>query len=362
MIDISANIDPDLFLQILTIFLWSGAALSVFFGIFTWLQGKRSPINILFALAAVCVALFMGASAGMLNNCGTEWKAYFWDKIVYCQAVFIPILLLHFSMVFSKEKNRILRALVPLGYFFAFSFLSIVFFFPQFLIQGLFNYTWGCHSIAQPGHNYLLVYFISFLSLFFGKTFVLWRKTQDPVLKVQSKYIFISFLFLFCCSLAFLPGYKIPIWPIVYVSPLIWLLILTYVITKHSLLNAKVIIVDVLAALVVFTAFVYAVVSKDSTDRVIRIIFFFLILVFGWLAARGVHREIDENDRLEAIVADRTKELEQSKQVAEERAKELEKWYNLTVGRELRMAELKKQIQGLEGELKTKDDKPRNNQ
>jgi hypothetical protein len=54
-------------------------------------------------------------------------------------------------------------------------------------------------------------------------------------------------------------------------------------------------------------------------------------------------------------VAERTKDLqisnqalEQSKKVAENRAQELEKWYNLTVGRELRMAELKSQIKELE--------------
>jgi hypothetical protein len=352
MTGISMSIDPDIFLQVLTIFLWSGAVLSVFFGVFTWLQGKRSPVNILFALAAGCVAIFMGASAGMLNNCGTEGKAYFWDKIVYYAAVFIPIILFHFSVDLSKEKGKIYKIIIFVGYFLAVFFLFLLWFFPQFFIQGLFNYKWGCHSIAQPGHNWFLAYFVGYLALFFYKILMIWRKTTDPILKVQSKYIFISFLFLLTVSLAFLPGYKIPIFPITYVSPLIWLLILTYVITRHSLLNAKVIIVDVLAALVVFTAFVYTVVSKDPADRVIRIIFFFLILVFGWLAVRGVHREINEKERLEVIVKNRTKELLQSKKIAEDRAAELERWYNATIGRELKMAELKKTIEEMEVKLK----------
>jgi hypothetical protein len=45
-------------------------------------------------------------------------------------------------------------------------------------------------------------------------------------------------------------------------------------------------------------------------------------------------------------------ELEQSKKIAEERAAELEKWYKLTIGREVRMAELKEKIKEMEEKTK----------
>ncbi|MFA5742789.1 MAG: histidine kinase N-terminal 7TM domain-containing protein [Candidatus Paceibacterota bacterium] len=345
------EISPSFVLQVLTIFLWSGAALSLFFGGFVWLQNKKSPINILFALVACSVAVWLGASVPMLNNCQTKGDvAYFWDKIVYCGVVFIPIFLFHFSLVMSKEKNKIYLALVPAGYFLAAVFLFLLWFFPQLFIQGLFQYKWGCHSISQPSHNYFLIYFVGYLLLFFYKMFRLWRNTNDPDLKIQSKYIFYSFLFLFASSLAFLPGYQIPVFPIAYIFPVIWMLILSYAITQHNLLNAKVIIVDVLAALVVFAVLVYAVLSKGSSDIVIRFSFLILIFFFAWLAVRGVHREINEKERLEAVVKNRTKELEQSKKVAEDRAAELEKWYNATIGREVRMAELKEEVKKMKEE------------
>jgi hypothetical protein len=50
---------------------------------------------------------------------------------------------------------------------------------------------------------------------------------------------------------------------------------------------------------------------------------------------------------LEKLVAERTKEVM-------DRSAELERWYQLTVGREVRMAELKKKIQNLEDEVKAK--------
>lgn len=338
------GIEPSLVQQVLTIFLWSGAVLSFFFGTFTWLQDKKSPINILFFFVAISVSIWLGATVPMLNSCEIDEAAYFWDKVVYCGVVFIPILLLHFSLIMAKERSRLHLSLLPGGYFLAVVFLLSIWFFPEFFINGSFKYKWGCHSVAQPGHNLFLAYFVSYLLLFFYKMFRLWRNSDDPVLKIQSKYIFFSFMFLFGSSLAFLPGYKIAVFPIAYIFPLIWVLILTYAITQHELLNAKVIIVDVLAALVVFTVLVYALLSKGSDDAIIRLAFFALILAFAWLAVRGVHREINEKERLEKLVEERTKEVM-------ERSAELEKWYKLTVGRELRMAELKKKISDLQEEI-----------
>lgn len=363
------DISPSFVLQVLTIFLWLGTVLSVFLGGFTWLQNKRSPVNILFALSSVSIAFLLGGSVQMFNSCGTPETAYFWDKVVYCGVVFIPIFLLHLSLVLSGEKNKIYKTFVlPAGYAIAVIFLFSIWFFPEFFIQGLFTYKWGCHAIAQPGHNLFLIYYIGYLLWFFYKTFRLWRTTQDPVLRVQSKYIFFSFLFLFPNSFAFLPAYKIAVFPIEYACSLVWILILTYAITQRNLLNAKVIIVDVLAALVVFTVLVYAMFSSGAGDMFIKLAFLTLIIGFAWLAVRGVHREINEKERLGTMVKERTRELEESKKIAEEakmaaeeakkvaedRAAELEKWYNATIGRELRMAELKKRMDEMEEQLKKK--------
>jgi len=342
------NLLPSFVLQVLTIFLWSGTILSLFFGAFTWTRNKKSLINILFAFVSFSVAIWLGASVPMLNSCRVKEAAYFWDKVVYCGVVFIPIFLLHFSLVLGKEKNKIYKIIVPLGYVIATIFLFSIWFFPQFFIKGLFVYKWGCHSIAQPGHNYFLAYFVGYMLLFFYKIFRLWRTSRDPDIKTQSKYIFYSFLFLFASSLAFLPGYQIPVFPIAYVFPLIWILILTYAITQHNLLSAKVIIIDVLAALVIFTVLVYVMLSGGTEDIIVRLAFLSLIFFFASLAVRGVHREMNEKERLNAIVAERTKDLEQAKKVAEDRAAELERWYNATIGREVRMAELKEKIKELE--------------
>ena len=61
--------------------------------------------------------------------------------------------------------------------------------------------------------------------------------------------------------------------------------------------------------------------------------------------------EVNAKENFEQKVQERTKELEQSKKVAEDRAAELEKWYKLTIGREVRMAELKDKIKEMEEKI-----------
>ncbi len=76
------------------------------------------------------------------------------------------------------------------------------------------------------------------------------------------------------------------------------------------------------------------------------------------IKVRARTKELQElNQALEQKVKERTKELEKSKEEIQKRADELEKFYQLTVGRELKMIELKQRIKKLEEELKQKSNK-----
>jgi PAS domain S-box-containing protein len=67
----------------------------------------------------------------------------------------------------------------------------------------------------------------------------------------------------------------------------------------------------------------------------------------------GILRDITERKQAEEDIKKKTEELEKSKKELEEKLKELERFSRLSVGRELRMIELKKRVKELESELDT---------
>jgi len=346
------DISPTLVGQILNTLLIIGSILSFGLGASTWLKNKTSTMHRFFALSGVSISIWFLGSFFMFRNCASESAAYMWDRIIYCAVLFIPVFMFRFGMELSQKKSAVFKFFLYLGYGIVSVLISILVFAPQLIISGFFQYAWGCHAIAQPGHTWFLAYFASYVSMAFWMIYIAWKNSSDVAVKVQSRFFFYSSFFLIMGSLEFLPAYKIGMFPFGYIFPLVWFSVLAYAITRYQLLEFKVIATDVLVGMIIFIVLVFTIISESLSDFAVRGVFFALICVFGWLAISGVHRQVDEKERLGAMVKERTRELEEAKGIAEERAKELERWYNLTVGRELRMAELKKKIDEMEDKIK----------
>ncbi len=71
--------------------------------------------------------------------------------------------------------------------------------------------------------------------------------------------------------------------------------------------------------------------------------------------AEKVEEELKKvNEQLESDVKRRTAELKKTNEQLQRTVEDLEKWEKLTVGREIRMTELKKEVSELKGKLKDK--------
>ena len=374
---------------ILDITLLSTAVFSIGLGFFVWWQNKKSPINIVFFLLTFTISFWFTSTLLLFRNCGRAANLIFWDKLIYSAIVFIPTLWYHFILELTQRRNqKKYKIFLLLTYLISIFFLFLV--QTEFFLKGTFLYRWGCHTIAQPGHHIFLVFFFSCILTSFYLLFNSWRKTQDPILKIQTRYILGSSLLFFVCSIEFLPAYQIAVFPIGYFFPLIWLVILTFVIARYQFLNIKAIAVDILAMIIIFVMTIFTILAQDIVSFLGRLAFLFLILVFAFLTIRGVHREISEKEILEKKVKERTQELESAKKTLEEsknileirvkartkelkelaesleikirertkelqeKISELERFQRLAVGRELKMIELKKEIEKLKNELKEK--------
>ncbi|MEK7123830.1 MAG: histidine kinase N-terminal 7TM domain-containing protein, partial [Patescibacteria group bacterium] len=132
-------------------------------GAFVLRQNIKSRLNVLFG--CFCASIFFwlfGTFMMFLSKDVPNW-AIFWDRFVYIGGVFIPILMHHFSLIFTKNKKQ--RLLLYFGYALTLFFLIIS--RTDYFVKDLFIYDWGAHTKAQLFHHVFLAVFYFYIMLFF---------------------------------------------------------------------------------------------------------------------------------------------------------------------------------------------------
>jgi len=117
---------------------------------------------------------------------------------------------------------------------------------------------------------------------------------------------------------------------------------------EYHLFDIKLLLTELLVGGMGIALLLLPFLTNDPSLKFLTSLIFLFHCFSGYLLIRATRKEVNEKLYLEEKVRERTEELEQSKKVAEDRAAELEKWYKLTIGREMRMAELKDKIKEME--------------
>ena len=217
-----------------SLFPLTGAILTFLFGLFVLLKNYKSRINLMFSLFCLAVIVWLLGTFLMFNS-KTDEEAIFWDRFAYIGVIFIPILMVHFIVLFTKAKQK---TIIFIGYT-----LSIIFLFlsrTNYFVDELYKYSWGVHTKAQFFHHLFLVYFFIYLFLFFLLTYLFYKKTDSSLERTQAKYILIAFGIMTPGCLAYLPAYGISIYPIVYFSMVVGIALLGYAVVKYRLMDIRV--------------------------------------------------------------------------------------------------------------------------
>lgn len=204
-------------------------------GFFVFLKNKKSKVNLVFFLFSVSICIWLFGTFMMFISDTVE-KAFFWDKFCYVGVVFIPAFFYHFGVIFIKIENK-KRKIILLGYLLSFIFLILNIATP-FFINGVYKYSWGFHSKAQLFHHIFLLFFIAYFFLLFKELFK-FCKYAKGFAREQAKYMLISLLVISSGSFAFLPAYGISVYPFIYVSGVLFTIILAYTIIRHRVLDIK---------------------------------------------------------------------------------------------------------------------------
>ncbi len=140
-------------------------------------------------------------------------------------------------------------------------------------------------------------------------------------------------------------------------SSLIFVFFSALAIGRYHLFEIKVILTEILVVAMGVVLFLLPFTMAKLQLTILTSALFIFFCFIGYLLIKSGHREIKQKEILEQTVKERTRDLKIAKNLAEQktvevmtRKEKLEKFYKLTIGRELKMIDLKKQIKELEQE------------
>lgn len=195
----------------------------------------NSKINILFFLHSISIFIWLFASFMMNINRDNYSSIIFWDKIVYSSVVFLPALLYHFGLEYRNKKNDIT---LRIAYTLSIIFLCLI---PsKYFLNDVFYYQWGVHTIGGIIHHLFLLYFTIFVIIWFIKMIHFYSNIYNPIEKERTAYIIFGFFLLFGIGpIAYLPAYKISVFPIGFFSGLLFSIFISYAIVVKNIINIK---------------------------------------------------------------------------------------------------------------------------
>lgn len=296
-------------MSITTILPLLSAVFVLYLGVFILLKDRKHKLNVLFAL--FCLSLvFWFFGTFMMFTSKEEALAIFWDRFVYAGVVFIPSLMYHISLVFSKKSAS---KTIFLGYLLSFIFLALS--RTDYFVSGLYKYNWGYHTQARFFHNVFLLFFSVYLSFFYYNIYHYYKTAESTIERLQAKYIFLAYLVLLLGVFAYLPAYGIDVFPSAYISGLVFAIVLAYTIIKHQLMDIKVVLTEFFVGLIALTLFLDAFLAKTALERIIGGAIFFIFCIFGYLLIKSVMNEIEKRKELENLTYKLQKAYEELKKL-----------------------------------------------
>ena len=337
--------------MVLTIIFYSIIAcsiFSVFIGIWIWWRSKMSALNIIFLLMSISLSGLLLGFYNIFGKCGISDRGVaFWGKLAYFSFIPFFVLFYHFvSVLTGRQKKQ--KKIIFGGYVVSLVFMGLV--WSNLFTREIFYYRWGCAPIAYIGYDLWMltsiIYFI--LSLYNLRDLIFNEANLDK----RQPWLILGILFFLGLSVVgLLSSYQIEMYPILFDGWWLVVFFSAYAVIRHRKLNIKVVAVEILLIIILVVFLTQMIATKSFKGLIEKIFFFIIILVLGQSVVRSVELESRQKDILEKAVKERTKELEKSYNLIKKRKDDLEHFYKLTVGRELKMIELKKKIKKLEYEL-----------
>ncbi|MDP3882946.1 MAG: ATP-binding protein [Candidatus Staskawiczbacteria bacterium] len=295
-----------------------GSVIALGCGIFPYFRNTKKAVNRSWLQLNIVVAIW---SIGYFTMISTSSKDIAWysNWILHAAAILIPVMFLYFVLVLVN-KVREYKILLYVSYF-----LTIIFevinptklFIRDVKPKFIFDF------VCDAGPIYFL-FFLEFSVLIVIAELILYKQLKiekDAVVAKEFKYIFLSALFGFLGGgSVFLLTFNIPFpqYPLILFA--VYPIVITYAIVRYKIMDAKVVITELLTFTMWILLLVRMTLSRSLQDFLINSAVFIVIFIIGILLIRSALREAEQKEKIEKIA----KELE----IANEKLQELDKFKN----------------------------------
>ncbi|MCM8775131.1 MAG: ATP-binding protein [Candidatus Omnitrophica bacterium] len=235
--------------EIFHLFYLNGSALSVAgvstvilcIGIFVFLQNRKSISNFSFFLICLCVNFWLYGISLMYSCKNAELALQMYRWVTFLGVAYVSPCVYAFSVIwlnlFHAQKKWVVAGLVGAGIFYLLALLT------PFGFKGVYHYFWGYYPIYGPIPRIFLGFFFVYFFKAFSNFVKAYRLETVPIRKVQIRLIAIAFLISFTGSVDYLPKFfYFPLYPIGYISVLIWILLVAYSIVKYKVMDIETVI------------------------------------------------------------------------------------------------------------------------
>jgi PAS domain S-box-containing protein len=196
---------------------------------------NRIYFFLMMATATWCLGEFM------MRMIKDPFVGTFWARITWSGVVFLPVLILHFSLALTRKK---IKSIKHIGFLYLPSiFFLIIIITTDFFIYGVEERWWGFTAAREEALFYplYLAYHISFI---FGALFILYRAyTVEPkytVFSSQLKFVNIGIsipAILGSIAQVVLPAFGIDIFPVASISTIGMAVFIGHAISKYKLMT-----------------------------------------------------------------------------------------------------------------------------
>ncbi|MEK7202780.1 MAG: histidine kinase N-terminal 7TM domain-containing protein, partial [Patescibacteria group bacterium] len=207
-------------------------------GILVLSKNPKVFINQLFFIITIVFGIWQFGTFMMFISVNDEAMT-FWERFIYLGVVFMPAFQYHFSLLVTHSNKR-RKTMLKIAYIFSIWFL----FFSRsdYFVSGIYHYKWGVHTIAHIGHHFFLAFFFFYVFALLYNFYRHFREFNSHSEKYRMVYFAISFAILnLVGGMGYLPAYKIGVYPISLLAPLIFSILIAYAIVVHRLMDIKIV-------------------------------------------------------------------------------------------------------------------------